>query len=388
VRLRPQPPEKVRVLLLVQWGGALLALGGALSWLAAPDRVASLPWYGQLLLGSFVVLGLSTASSENRRREPLHRLRARATADVLSGAALSLGFVLAIMLPLLTDWRADKVPWLSPVYSAIPSLVPHAPAWVGVGISPNQTGGILATFAAFSIASLLHGDRAVAAPSWLSYIRALGPTAALGAIATAGVVLSGSRAALASLLVATFFAMVLRTRRWLWAALGLLVAGLAVAAARPSTFSALLDLLLREEPLETKLLARADIWLSALQGVTDHAFTGIGLGTLNDVLPIRYPYETVGLSYTVSQAHNMLLDTALTLGVPAASGFALLSAGLLAMAAAGLGRRRRGNRAIVVGAGAAFVACLVFGLTDALSLSTASSLLIWLWAAMILVLRD
>lgn len=387
MKLQPQFPEKTPGLLLVQWGGTLLALGGVVSWSAAPDRVSSLPWYGQLLLGSFVVLVLSATSSE-ARLVARRRLRMGTGANVLSGATLAVGYVLAITLPLLTAWRADKVPWLSPVYATIPSLAPYAPSWVGAGISPNQTGGILASFAAFSIGFLLHCCRTDPAPSWLQRIRAAGPTALLGAIATAVVVLSWSRAALAALLVATFFALVLRDRRWLWGAIGLFAAGMAVALVRPSAFGAVGDLLLREEPLETKLLARADIWLSALQGIVDHAFTGIGLGTLNDVIPVRYPYETVGLSYTVSQAHNMLLDTALTLGLPAASGFALLSAGLLAMAAAGLEGRTRGHQGMVVGAGAAFVACLVFGLTDALSLSTPSSLLFWLWAAVVLVLKD
>ena len=52
-----------------------------------------------------------------------------------------------------------------------------------------------------------------------------------------------------------------------------------------------------------------------------HPFTGIGLGSLNDVLPIRYPYESVGLTYTVTQAHNAVLDTALTMGTQRPSVF-------------------------------------------------------------------
>ncbi len=386
--LRTQLPEDAPGLLLVRLGGALLVLGGAVSWLAAPDRGASLPWYVQLLVGAGAVVGFSAGPRSGPHRVLPYRIQAWSAPSVLSGAVLALGYVLAIALPLLTDWRADKAPWLSPFYSAIPSLVPHAPAWIGAGVNPNQTGGILATFAAFSIGFLLHHLEDGPAPPSRLRIGAAAPAALLLAIATAGVVFSGSRAAGAALLVAAFFAMVLRHRYLLWAALGFLGAGLAVAAVRPSTFDAAVDFLLREETVETKLLARADIWLSALQGIADHAFTGIGLGTLNDVLPARYPYEIVGLSYTVSQAHNVLLDTALTLGVPAALGFALLSVGLLVGVTSDLRRKRRRYRGIAVGAGAAFVGCLVFGLTDAFSLSTPSSLILWVWAALMTVSRE
>ncbi|MBU2601996.1 MAG: O-antigen ligase family protein [Actinobacteria bacterium] len=386
--LQPQLPAEAPGLLLVRLGGALLALGGAVSWLAAPDRSATLLWYVQLLVGVGVVIGLSAIPRSGRRGVLPGRIQAWKEPSIVSGAVLALGYVLAIALPLLTDWRADKAPWLSPFYSAIPSLVPHAPAWIGAGVNPNQTGGILATFAAFSIGFLLHHLEDGPAPPSRLRIGAAAPAAVLVAIATAGVVFSGSRAAGAALLVAAFFAMVLRNRYLLWAVLGFLGAGLAVAAVRPSAFDAAVGFLLREETVETKLLARADIWLSAVQGIADHAFTGIGLATLNDVLPVRYPYETVGLSYTVSQAHNILLDTALTLGVPAALGFALLSAGLLVGVTSDLGRERRRYRGIAVGAGAAFVGCLIFGLTDALSLSTPSSLLLWVWAGLMMVSRE
>ena len=132
-------------------------------------------------------------------------------------------------------------------------------------------------------------------------------------------------------------------------------------------------------------MARLDIWFSALHGIQDHVFTGIGLGVFNQVMPVRYPYQTVGLSFPVSQAHNAFLDTALAVGLPGAAGLALLLAGCLLLAARGV-RRDGLSGALSLGILASIVVYLVFGITDSISLSVPTSFIIWLWVCALAII--
>jgi O-antigen ligase len=201
-------------------------------------------------------------------------------------------------------------------------------------------------------------------------------------------VLAGSRAALVGLAVATLALLIARDRRWLWVPPTLAGIALSLALVLPAPLSRLADLLIRDETLDTKLVARLDIWLSALRGIQDHALTGIGLGVFNEVMPFRYPYESVGLSYSVSQAHNVFLDTALTLGLPGIMGLLLLLTGMLALAWHLIRSTLPGNpiRPLTFGLIAAIIVFVVFGMTDALSLSTPSALVVWLWASTMVTL--
>jgi O-antigen ligase len=179
--------------------------------------------------------------------------------------------------------------------------------------------------------------------------------------------------------VAFLFLLILRDRRWLWLLVGASLLGLVIVALDDRLLTQMAAIFLRDETLDTKLVARLDIWLSALRGIEDHAFTGTGLGVFNEIVPVRYPYESVGLSYSVSQAHNVLLDTALTLGLPGLSGLLLLIAGMALGAKEQLGSRR-GGRALAGGVLSATLVYLVFGLTDALSFSSPFGLVLWVLA--------
>ncbi len=125
----------------------------------------------------------------------------------------------------------------------------------------------------------------------------------------------------------------------------------------------------------------------ALRGIQDHLFTGIGLGVFNDVMPVRYPYRTVGLSYPVSQAHNLFLDVALAIGIVGALGLGLLLAGSGLTAFRGW-KERSPSGVVSLGVLASIVAFLVFGITDSISLSIPSSFIVWLWACALIVLHE
>ncbi|MHB9116579.1 MAG: O-antigen ligase family protein [Thermoleophilia bacterium] len=362
---------------LIQLGAALLALGFAVSLAYSPDPLTTLPWAIQGWLGAAAAWVAwnrgGTTGARGRRATGSFSLEIRA-ARVMRTILVS-GYACLALLPTATDWPTYKYPTLARVYGALPSLLPYAPDWASSGISPNQTGGILAAVGASAFCLAL--PRLPRTPSSARVRRSHPAATLLAVLSTAAVLLSGSRAALVALVVAVLFTLVLRDRRIVWAVAGMAAALFAASVVRPALPEALLTRLLHEEPLQAKLLARVDIWSSALHGIADHPFAGIGLGTLNDVLPIRYPYGSVGLTYSVTQAHNAVLDTALTMGIPGAFGLILLVTGVV-WAGVSAGRTQSCASAPMMGLTVAAVVFVIFGVTDALSLASPSSLLLWL----------
>ena len=353
--------------LLIRSGAALVGVATLFSWWASPDRLASLPGSVIALVGAAAVLvatspGLATLARKIRPR-------------YIAWFFLVSGFIALLSALLTSRWPTYKLGWLAPLYSALPSI--RAFSWGGQGLQPNQTGGFLAVCTAFA---------AVIAASPSSPRRRR--WAALGLVLLGSIVvfMTGSRAALAGLLVVYLAILVIRSRRFLWAwAAGAVAAvvGLTVSG----QLSPLVGFFLQDEGLDTKLASRLDIWSSALRGIDDHFFTGIGLGVFNQVIPARYPYHVVGLSFPVSQAHNLFLDVTLAIGFPGLVGFALLVAGSLILAADWIGDT---SSASPVGLGilGSLVVYLVFGITDSISLSVPTSFIVWLWSISLVLLCE
>ena len=304
---RPSPgvrPGSDLGLHFIRLGSALVGVGLLLSLWASPDRMASLPWFLVDLVGVALVLVWTGPL--------LPVVRRRLRSEHLVWFFLATAFVSLAVTLFTSRWPAYKLSWLNQVYAALPSVRSLPWTWIQAGLSPNQTGGILAVCTAFAAAVAV-------APGVAKRQRV--PAIVLSVAGIAGVFITGSRAALAGLAVAVLVLVIARAWRWVWiwgpalllTALGLLASG---AFQRSVTF------FVHDETLDTKLVARLDIWTSAADGIQDHFFSGIGLGVFNQVMPVRYPYQTVGLAYPVSQAHNLLLDIALAIGVPGAVGFA------------------------------------------------------------------
>ena len=372
-------PREATPILLVRLGTLLLLLAAAASLLASPDRGGSAPWAALVGAGAVLVwtaVGRGGVRSASERGESA-RGRSSTRGPAVARAALVLGYSCALVLLLLTDWPVVKLPALSQVYEAIPSLLPYAPAWVAPGISPNQTGGILAGIVALAAALFIpingHGQRD---PRLRALRRAAAPLLVVG---TPLLVASGSRAALAGLVVAVVAGFASLNKRSLWFLVGAVTVVGALAAAFPDIPRELMQRFMHDAPLQTKLLGRADIWASALKGIADHPFAGIGPGALNQVLPVRYPYGMVGLGYTVTQAHNIVLDTALTMGVLGAIGVVCALAGGIwwGVRCARTGPLQGMPATLARAFTAPLVTFTVFGTTDALSFSSPSSLLFW-----------
>jgi O-antigen ligase len=350
----------------IRIGAALIGVATLFSWWASPDRLASLPGSVIALVGStFVIITTGPALGFLVRK-----IKPRHIAWFFLAAAL-----LAMLSALFTSrWPAYKLSWLSHVYAAIPSVTSFS--WGAAGLQPNQTGGFLAVCTAFA-AAVAATPRAPRRGRWM----------ALGLVVAGTIVvfMTGSRAALAGLVVVYLAILIVRTRRLLWAWAGALVA-IVVGLSVSGQSSRMLGFFLADEGLSTKLASRLDIWSSALRGIEDHFFTGIGLGVFNHVIPARYPYHVVGLAFPVSQAHNLFLDVTLAIGLPGLMGLMLLLVGCLILAFKSIGDGSTATP-IALGILASLVVYLVFGITDSISLSVPTSFIIWLWSASLVVLH-
>lgn len=361
---------------LLRLGAALLALAAVTSLAASPDRRTSLPYVIQVLVGAACVLAVAG--------RPVPGIRRRLTPTRLITVYVALGYVALAAILLSTRWPIYKLSFLSGLYAAMPSIRSLPISLFAQGLTPNQAGGLMATFSAFATAIAISASpaRLEASPARLENPRRRRQqriaAAVLGVCGTGVVFMTGSRAALVAVGVAVVVTLVVRDRRWLLLPAAGAVAMAVIVLVHPGTPRAVLEIFLRDETIETKLVARLDIWQSVLRAIQDHPFTGIGLGVLNQILPFRYPYETVGLAFTVTHAHDVYLDTALTLGIVGLAGLLLVLAGIVRTALA-LPAHLSAARTYALGMLASAVVFMVFGITDSLSLSTPSSLVLWAW---------
>ena len=306
-------------LALIRGGAALVGLALLFSFWASPNRLLSLPWFAIAMVGVVAVLAITS-----RLRPAISR---KVNGHSWMIFFLSACFVALVSALLTSRWPAYKLSWLTTIYSALPSIRSLPLWWTQQGLQPNQTGGFLALCSAFTFAvAVARSDPSASTGPRSSIYRWVAATLTVPGVVV--VFMTGSRGALAGLGIAVLVVLILRFSRPLWAwgvGISAVVLGL-LASGRPTS---LFQLVIRDETLDTKLVARLDIWSSAIKGIQDHSFTGIGLGVFNQVVPFRYPYQTVGLSYNVTQAHDVFLDTALTIGVPGLLGLLILLVGVI-----------------------------------------------------------
>ncbi|NLT35931.1 MAG: O-antigen ligase family protein [Gaiellales bacterium] len=350
-------------LTVTRLGALLLGMSFIVSLAASPAPWRSFPWTMLGLCGAGSVVLASSV-----------RVFHRPTAvDRYLGGLVAVGYLLVLAGVLLADWPEQKSAFLTPLYAHLPTLRGLPLNGLAAGVQPNQIGGVLAVIGACAFnlgltrpnSTVVAGRRMLRPAAWL-----------LCGLCVAVVFLTGSRAALVAFTAAAMATLIMRDRRWVWVPAAAAFALGLMALLVPDVLRAISDAFLRDETASTKVMARLDIWVSALQGIEDHAFTGIGLGVFNDIVPLRYPYETVGLSYTVSQAHNIVLDTALALGVPGCLGLITMVSGLVTTSIKTIRRKSLGSSlstCLLMG----LVAYFIFGITDSLPLSNPSSLTLW-----------
>jgi O-antigen ligase len=213
--------------------------------------------------------------------------------------------------------------------------------------------------------------------------------AAFLALATAGVILSQTRAALPAL-AAGFAALCLvdgRARRWAWPALA---AGLVMVAAwelMPTDRRSLHELAQQllawrrrfdaADPHSNDQLARLVLWRAAWLMFLDHPWTGVGPGNFRTAFPYYFK-GVVDAQPVWGSAHNLYLHQLAERGV---IGLGVLAVVLWIMTAGAYRRARRDPSPANLWAWTATAAFLVMNLTEtALQTQQLAALVVFIWA--------
>lgn len=291
------------------------------------------------------------------------RLRLGAFLLVMAGLAL------ALIAPFGVDWIADAKGFLnfSPIYAAIPRLLDER-------IHPNILAGALAAVLPLAVSLTFPPNRPVGRVS----ISAISVVCGLSSVVMLAVlILTKSRGAWLGTAVGVGIALIYRWPRLRWPMLALvvllLIVGLIIGPARVVQA-------LAAAPVVGGWEGRLELWSRALEAIADYPFTGIGMGTFDHVVPLRYPYVLLaGAELAIPHAHNLFLQVAVDLGLPGLIAFAALLGLVLAAAVRSVRAwaEERGLAHQVVGLAAGLMAVLVHGLLDAASWGSKPAVFIW-----------
>lgn len=289
----------------------------------------------------------------------LNGLRGRRDVDRLAGGLVALTAAVALLSLIGTDWNAVRLFPFPALYDRLPRLLRDVP---DSGLSPDQAffhprevGATLGLLLPFVTAVALFGPsrrwRWVAAPVLL-----------LG-----GFVLLLSQAVMGLFgLLAGWAVLAVWWRRRLLVPILLLAIALAVvaiSAAPPGWIAALLSL---DNPIGAAVVLRLDMWGRAMAMIADMPYTGIGLNTYPLIQSHFYTAYLIGPE---PHAHNLLLQTALDLGLPGLLAlFWLLTAFYATAFRAARQLADRRLQALVVGAAAGVTAYVAGGALDVMTL--------------------
>ncbi len=306
-----------------------------------------------------------------------------------------------------TDWAQSKIVSASFIYDQLPHVIQGIPRSIAGGFARNGVGGTM-TLIVPLLASLLfaRGWAAVETAPTISQSRPT-PTGinradegrlrdevaatlvarlnwiVFGALALSLITLAltQSRGGIFGAAVGLLAVAVWRERRFVW----VIVAGVVVLIVLllAGQGNALAEFLLRMDAQSGTLASRLEVWQRGVMMVQDFPFTGIGIGTYNNVAHSLYPFFIAAPDEVVAHAHNNLLEVAVDVGIPGLIAYVALLTGFAVCAA----RAYRATNdasvcALLAGLGFGMLAHQVFGLTDAFILGTKPGVLMWIYFAL------
>ena len=283
-----------------------------------------------------------------------------------AAAALAAGGVgLALLAPVVVDWHRAKA-------VLIPSSFYRFPLLVSDPVHPNIMAALMVLLFPLPLAQFLSPTGSASGAQRIVRRLALG-----GACLVMGVVLllTKSRGGYVAGAVGGLLVVWCSWRkRWaLVLTLGVIALGTLLFVAMGSRSPELV-----EGAVDPSTWAfRQQVWRTALQMLADFPFTGVGMGTFNDVATVLYAFqETHSLG-----AHSLYLQVGVDLGLPgliACLAALLLTLWMAATATRTLGRRRDGElRAMALGALAGVVALMIHGLVDHVAWNTRAAFVPW-----------
>jgi putative inorganic carbon (HCO3(-)) transporter len=335
---------------------ALLLLMGLVGLAVTPDLRTSLRVYAEWIGGVALLYGMVNSLQSTEQR-------AWGTA-----ALFGVAFVMASVGLVGTRW-SSKYPELAPLYNLMPQL--DVALLNPVGFNPNLVAGAVAPVLPLGMAVAMFGMY-----RWRWLLLALLVASFLVLL------LSQSRSAWLGVGVGFLLMLLWRWQKLLWVLPGLaLVLGVAVLVS-PQAVTAFLT-----AGDSTSAGERLELWSRALYIVQDFPFTGIGMGTFNDIVRTLYPLFLISPDTVVPHAHNLYLQMAIDYGLPGFVAFIAMLTTVVALGTHTILRIRHGREgALAVGLVAGYIVYLIHGLTDVVTFSTKAAVIVWLLMALMVSL--
>lgn len=328
---------------------------------AAVARERAFVSVGYLLLGMAYYLALT------------HWMLLRRQPILVAQLLIAVGMLLTLLGPRLMELQAGAFDLYAPL--GLPTTLNLA-HW-GEAINPNILAGALLLLFPFPLILTLNG-RWTTQHRWrigvglllLCMLAVMGSTQSRGAELALGLV--------------GVLLLLLRWPKLLYSVPLLLVLGASVVAwVGPQQFLETLFFSTATPGLDQRL----EIWSRAWYALWDFAFTGIGMGTFDLVIPRLYPYFLISPAEPIPHAHNLYLQIGLDLGLPGLIAYLALWINLWVMVVTLLRRREQPlTWCLAAGAAGSLAGLLLHGLVDAVTWGNKLAFLPWWLYALITLL--
>lgn len=373
------------ILILISWSLRWWARGHAVP--ATPFNVPLLALLLMVLVSLWVSADLSTSATYAAQIvagvNAFYSIVERVDGDtglwwvVVGLTAFSI--LLALAAPFVVRWGGSKL-------FALPQVYVHFQQALAGVFHANIFGGALVPMIALSAGLLL------SAPMGSLYTRARRAVRITLALATglmfAVLLLTQSRGGIAAVLVILALLIVFQ-HRWVLAPAAIAAAVGIVAFSSRIDWPHLVDAFSSTDSI-AGLAGREEVWSRAIYALQDTPFTGIGLWMFSRAVQMLYPLFSVGRDVEIRHAHNLFLQVGVDLGLPGLVAFvALLTLAFVQLIRAFHSARKNGHpdlAALALGLAAAFVALLIHGQVDVVIWDAKSSILLWVFLALVAAL--
>lgn len=350
-----------------------LALWVMLLWLpvnlwAAVDSNVAWQAAGYLLLG--VAFYAGAVRWPPFRRRPM----------MLAWLLLSLAGLLALIGPFIVVENHPTWPWFAPFQQRVARIVARG----GETINPNILAGALVVVLPLAVSLLIAPGQPASHERRSSRLQRL-LLAALTGLLLAVLLFTRSRGAQLAALVSLSLVACMRWPRLAWAIPGV---GLAVLGAFLWIGPDAALEYVGTGGVIGGLDERLEIWNRALYALQDFAFTGVGIGHFNRVIPLLYPYFLIPPWIDIPHAHHLILQVGVDLGFPGLIAWLAVQMTVIALSIVTWRHQVGAARALASGILGALVAMFVHGQLDATLWGTRLAFLPWMLYALAVLIAS
>ncbi len=350
----------------LDWAITLLMFMVLVSLYATFDIAVSLPRIALVLLGIAIYYATVEVAQSDAG------LRWVCAGCLLSGVGIA-------ALAAVGMQKVQKLPILGQVMSRLPMLV-RGISQNPEGLHPNIVAGALLWFIPLSLtvtAWLWRKHNKSKYQMGLSFLMPVGIAGVLGIM-----IVTQSRGGIAGLGIGLLILLICTGRwgRWL-AGVTAVVAIVALLGLGPAwlgeVFVGANTPIVQGAEIET-LNGRLELWSRTFYAIQDFPFTGMGMGTFGDVIPVLYPLFLISPDSKVYHAHDEFLQVAVDLGLPGLVAFISIYVMVVGSLTHMLMQDRDAFRqAVALGVQVGLISHAVYGLTDAVLLGAKPGLVWW-----------